>query len=55
LVDVESLVSEAEPHRILGEKMFDDHCHLSAAGRAIWISGYEPAIRKLISTAIEMQ
>ena len=47
-VDVDALVIENEPHGIPGETLFDDHCHLNAQGRAVWISGYGPAIRDAI-------
>lgn len=53
LIDVETMVTSAEPHGIPGETLFDDHCHLNAAGRDVWIEGYEPEIRNAILAAIE--
>lgn len=53
IVDVETLVAEREPHGIAGETLFDDHCHLNAAGRAVWIEAYEPEIRKVIQQAAD--
>ena len=55
LVDVEALVASEEPHGIPGETLFDDHCHLNAAGRAIWIKGYAPEIQKFVQTANHAQ
>jgi lysophospholipase L1-like esterase len=48
IVDVETLVAQKEPHGIPGEALFDDHCHLNASGRAVWVTGYAPEIRKVI-------
>ena len=52
LVDVETLVAKAEPHGIPGETLFNDHCHLNAPGRDVWINGYAPEIRKAVRAAI---
>ena len=52
LVDVESMVADAEPNGIPGETMFDDHCHLNRSGRAVWIKGYEPSIRAALQAPI---
>jgi len=35
LADVESAIIDAEPHRVPGETLFSDHCHLNAEGNAI--------------------
>ncbi|QDV85911.1 SGNH/GDSL hydrolase family protein [Planctomycetes bacterium TBK1r] len=53
IVDVETMVAKEEPHGIPGETLFDDHCHLNAAGRAVWISGYAPEIRKVIQATMD--
>ena len=53
IVDVETLVANEEPHGISGETLFDDHCHLNAAGRAVWISGYAPEIRAAIEATVD--
>jgi lysophospholipase L1-like esterase len=53
IVDVETLVNNKEPHGIPGETLFDDHCHLNAAGRAVWITGYAPEIRKVVQATID--
>lgn len=53
IVDVETLVANKEPHGIPGETLFDDHCHLNAAGRAVWISGYAPEIRNVVHATID--
>ncbi len=50
IVDVEANVVENEPLGIPGETLFDDHCHLNAAGRAVWIATFEPEIRRLLET-----
>lgn len=52
IVDVETLVANAEPHGIAGELLFDDHCHLNEAGRAVWITGYHSEIRRVIQAAL---
>ncbi|EMI25526.1 hypothetical protein RESH_03877 [Rhodopirellula europaea SH398] len=52
IVDVESMITNAEPHGIPGETLFDDHCHLNDAGRAIWISGYAPEIQDVIQSKL---
>jgi lysophospholipase L1-like esterase len=52
LVDVETLVAKTEPHGIPGETLFDDHCHLNAAGREVWKQAYAPEIRKAIEATI---
>ena len=52
IVDVEALVMQKEPHGIPGETLFDDHCHLNAEGRGVWITGYAPEIRKVIQATI---
>ena len=44
LADVERAVIAAEPHGLPGETLFEDHCHLNAAGRAVWIKTYEPLV-----------
>ncbi|MEM8670579.1 MAG: SGNH/GDSL hydrolase family protein [Planctomycetota bacterium] len=53
IVDVETMVMSQEPHGIPGETLFDDHCHLNDAGRAVWINGYTPEIRKIIQASLE--
>lgn len=53
IVDVETLVANKEPHGIPGETLFDDHCHLNAAGRAVWKTGYAPEIRKVVQATID--
>jgi hypothetical protein len=53
IVDVETLVANKETHGIPGETLFDDHCHLNAAGRAVWITGYAPEIRKVVQATID--
>jgi hypothetical protein len=53
IVDVETLVANKEPHGIPGETLFDDHCHLNAAGRAVWITGYVPEIRQVVQATID--
>ena len=53
IVDVETLVADEEPHGILGEALFDDHCHLNAAGRAVWMTGYAQEIRKVVQATID--
>lgn len=53
IVDVESLIANEEPHGIPGETLFQDHCHLNATGRAIWIAGYAPEIRKVVQATSE--
>ena len=53
IIDVEALVADEEPHGIPGEALFDDHCHLNAAGRAVWIAAYAPEIRKVVQATIE--
>jgi lysophospholipase L1-like esterase len=44
LVDVEAAVTAAEPHHVLGETLFKDHCHLNAAGNALLAGLLEKAI-----------
>lgn len=46
------MIANAEPHGIPGETLFDDHCHLNDAGRAIWIEGYAPEIQKAIQSTL---
>ncbi|QDV47411.1 hypothetical protein Enr13x_73200 [Stieleria neptunia] len=53
IVDVEAMVANQEPHGIPGETLFDDHCHLNAAGRAVWVSGYAPEIREAVQAALD--
>ena len=53
MVDVETLVANKEPHGIPGETLFEDHCHLGAGGRAVWITGYAPEIRKVVQATID--
>jgi lysophospholipase L1-like esterase len=44
LVDVERAVAAAEPHHVLGETLFKDHCHLNVAGNALLAGLLEKAI-----------
>lgn len=46
LADVETAVTEAEPHHVPGEMLFDDHCHLNANGRKILMAKFEELVMK---------
>ncbi|MFT5499048.1 MAG: lysophospholipase L1-like esterase [Kiritimatiellia bacterium] len=52
LVDVESLVVEHEPSGIPGKTLFEDHCHLNAKGRSVWIAGFKPVIQEAMRTTV---
>jgi lysophospholipase L1-like esterase len=41
LLDVEAIITESEPHKIPGETLFADHCHLSSAGNQLLANGLE--------------
>lgn len=47
LADVEQAVTEAEPHGVPGETLFNDHCHLNAEGNKLLIREYEEQLRQL--------
>lgn len=49
LVDIEAVVTDAEPHHIPGETLFRDHCHLNFEGNNIWMATMNSAIIALSS------
>lgn len=51
LLDVETLITEAEPHKIPGETLFADHCHLNAKGNSLLAAGLLQKISEALSTA----
>lgn len=51
LSDVENAVIEAEPHRIPGETLLSDRCHLNDKGNAILLRVYEEQIKQVLDRA----
>ena len=49
-VDVEKIVRDQEPNGVLGETLFNDHCHLKPAGDKLMLDAVIP---KLIAAATE--
>ena len=49
LADVETAVMAAEPHKVPGETLFSDHCHLNNEGNEILGHVFEPKILELIA------
>ncbi len=49
LVDMEKVISDAEPHGIPGETLFVDHCHLNPDGRLLWTGAFGQAIATMPS------
>ena len=49
LIDMERIISDAEPHGIPGETLFMDNCHLNDQGRVLWIRAFENKIREVPS------
>ncbi len=47
IADVERGVVEAEPHRVPGETLFVDQCHLNPAGNAIWARLYQAELDRI--------
>lgn len=47
LADVEAAIVAAEPHRVPGEALFNDHCHLNPKGNSILCGVYEKEITGL--------
>ncbi len=48
LADVEQAVIDAEPHKVPGETLFNDHCHLNGEGNKILVQTYEARILALL-------
>ncbi len=48
LADVASAVAAAEPHKVPGETLFNDHCHLNDKGIDIMMRVFEAQIEKVI-------
>ncbi len=48
LADMESRVVAAEPHRIPGETLFQDHCHLNQEGRELLMRVFEEQIVPIV-------
>jgi lysophospholipase L1-like esterase len=53
LADVEAAVRAAEPHRVPGETLFKDICHLNNEGNRILIKAYEEQIIRLLDERTE--
>ena len=49
LADVEAAVIAAEPHRVPGETLFSDHCHLNGEGNKILAAVYGQKILDLLA------
>ena len=49
LADVEAAVIAAEPHRVPGETLFSDHCHLNGEGNKILAGVYEKKTLELVA------
>lgn len=49
LADVEAAVIAAEPHRVPGETLFSDHCHLNGPGNDILGRVYEQKVLEIIA------
>lgn len=49
LADVEAAVIRAEPHRLPGETLFKDHCHLNAEGNTILRATMEAEVLKIFA------
>lgn len=44
LVDMMAVVKDLEPHKVTGETLLGDHCHLNDAGRKLWIQTVGPVV-----------
>ncbi len=49
LADVEAAIIAAEPHKVPGETLFNDHCHLNNEGNEILSQVFEKEILRLIA------
>lgn len=47
LLDVEKLITEAEPNGIPGETLFQDHCHLNPKGQLLLANALKVQIQKM--------
>ena len=52
LVDIEKVITEAEPHGVPGETLFFDNCHLNIEGNYLLSSALEEAILQFHSPCL---
>ena len=48
LIDTEKVITQAEPHGIPGETLFEDHCHLNSRGRYLWMGAFSKSITAIL-------